>query len=591
MRKWRAFGSFAPLQFVLMVIAASVPLLLIASNWLVHQQFEENDAVRASVRQSYESRYALQQLMTLHLDLETAERGYVVTGDPIFLEPFNTAGGQIDTIFSRLREMTGPGQASPAEVRDLHRASVEKRRWAESLVELTRQGRAPEAARLIATGTGKRMMDRFRDSIDRIDSVEHLQLTQRLAQSEQDRQQLRFTVAALQTILLLLLLGGALVGARVDASRAKALVRIRQSNLRQTAIFDSAKDAMLLLDTKGCIRSLNPAAARMYGYGPREMQGQSVGMLYRDTPSAEQIQGFLSAVGARGSARQDREFEGRRKDGTTFPTEVAISAVSQEGGHNYLAVIRDITERKQVERLKSEFVSVVSHELRTPLTSIAGSLGLLAGGAAGALPERAARLVGIAQANSSRLVRLVNDILDIEKIEAGQMRFDLRPIALEALIDQCIQANTAFAAQYGVRITADPIGPGIAVLADDDRLTQVITNLMSNAIKFSPAGEEVRIAVTPGEASHRLSVCDHGPGIPDHFRDRIFQRFAQADASDVRQKGGTGLGLAIVSEIVSRMQGKVSFETEAGKGTTFHVNLPAASLPQESLDAAHSVRR
>lgn len=235
---------------------------------------------------------------------------------------------------------------------------------------------------------------------------------------------------------------------------------------------------------------------------------------------------------------------------------------------------RDISERKRVERLKNEFVSTVSHELRTPLTSIAGSLGLLAGGAAGAMGDRAKHLITIAHSNSLRLVRLINDILDIEKIEAGRMTFELRSLELGDVVRQSIADIRSYADQYGVELELAPGGEGLMVHGDEDRLVQVVTNLLSNAIKFSPQGERVTASIQAEGEAVTVIVKDRGPGIPEAFRPRLFTKFAQADGSDSRRKGGTGLGLAIVREIVERHAGAVSFRTELGVGTAFEVRLP-----------------
>jgi signal transduction histidine kinase/DNA-binding response OmpR family regulator len=270
----------------------------------------------------------------------------------------------------------------------------------------------------------------------------------------------------------------------------------------------------------------------------------------------------------------------RRKNGTTFPVEVVTSPVELEDGERYLAIIRDVTERRRVEQMKNEFVSTVSHELRTPLTSIAGSLGLLAGGAAGALPERAAKLIRIAHGNSERLVRLINDILDIEKIESGKMTFDIRPTPLRPLLEQAIASNHAYAQEFGVTTHLDDSGAeGATVQADPDRLMQVVINLLSNAAKFSQPGGRVEVKVRRDGAFYCINVHDHGSGIPDEFKDRIFSKFAQADSSDTRAKGGTGLGLSIVKEIVARHNGTVTFTSNPDDGTEFVVGIPAADAP------------
>lgn len=567
----------APLQLILIAIAVIVPVLLFGAIWLFESEFEENRALRDATSASYESRYELQHLLKLHVDMETAERGFVVSENPAFLEPYNRSDEDIEASLARLRPTFEADHIPDGTMDQLVAESRAKRQFAAETVGLVRARRADEARRLISSGRGKAIMDRIRAITDRIDRLEQRQLAARAEVAEGHRQRLRWTTLLVQAGLLLSLLAGALIGLRLNAARDRALRHVADSNARQSAIFDSATDGMMLLDAHGHIRSLNPAAAEMFGYDPEEMRGQPVAMLYRDPPSPERSEAFLRAIDARrGGATQAQEFVGKRKDGLVFPTEVAVSVVSHQAARTYLAVVRDVTDRKQVEQMKSEFVSVVSHELRTPLTSIAGSLGLLAGGAAGKIPDRAKKLVDIAQSNSARLVRLINDILDIEKIEAGKMAFDIRPLPLAPLIAQGVQANAAFASGLGVAIRVDRIAAEVAVRADEDRLMQVLTNLLSNAAKFSPQGSTVRVKVTPGTATHRISVADSGPGIPEAFRDRIFQKFAQADASDTRAKGGTGLGLSIVAELVERMDGKVSFESAEGEGSTFFVDLPAA---------------
>lgn len=259
----------------------------------------------------------------------------------------------------------------------------------------------------------------------------------------------------------------------------------------------------------------------------------------------------------------------------------------QEGAQDYLIkgqidrrgilrALRYATERKRLERLKDEFVSTVSHELRTPLTSIAGSLGLLVGNAVGKLPDPMARLLSIAYANSKRLARLVDDILDIEKMEAGRVIFNFKRVEVRPLVEQVIEANRGFAESYGVRIRIEDACTDAAadVRADPDRLFQVVTNLLSNAIKFSPADNEVVVAVDKEIDLVRLTVRDHGAGIPVDFKPLIFEKFAQADARDARQKGGTGLGLSIVKQIVDRLGGEVGFTDASGGGTIFQVELP-----------------
>jgi signal transduction histidine kinase len=265
--------------------------------------------------------------------------------------------------------------------------------------------------------------------------------------------------------------------------------------------------------------------------------------------------------------------------------ELLASQALQEGAQDYLVkgqietralprALRYSFERKRLDRLKDEFVSTVSHELRTPLTSIYASLGLLMGQAAGELPEPMARLVAIAHKNSERLVRLVNDILDAEKMQSGRAEFNFRRVDVRSLVAHAIEGNRALAKGYEVRIRlegADAVGD---VRTDPDRLTQVITNLLSNALKFSSAHDEVVVLIEEAVDAVRISVRDHGVGISADFKPHIFERFAQADATNTRQRGGTGLGLSIVKQIVDRLGGETGFTDAPGGGTIFHVEVP-----------------
>lgn len=244
-----------------------------------------------------------------------------------------------------------------------------------------------------------------------------------------------------------------------------------------------------------------------------------------------------------------------------------------------LAQVR--TEQQRVQAMKNEFITTVSHELRTPMTSIRASLSLLASGVAGELPDDTKQLIDIAYASCERLVRLVNDVLDIEKMESGKMAFDFQPQALLPLAQNAIDGMQGSAAHAHVTLALEE-GPGAAAAwaqADHDRLVQVVVNLLSNAVKFSPPGGRVTVTVerlADGGDWAVIRVADQGPGIPDAFRGRIFQKFAQADSTNTRQKGGTGLGLSICKSIVERHGGAIAFTTEAGRGTEFTVRLKAA---------------
>ncbi len=356
--------------------------------------------------------------------------------------------------------------------------------------------------------------------------------------------------------------------------RQRDLAALQESEGRTRSLIDNMLGGLISLQSDGVIEMVNPAAERIFGYSREEMVGRHVSQLIA-VPEGEDPRAYFRRASSQAIGRVT-EWEAVRKDGEVFPVELSLFEFRSPAGRRYAGNIQDISQRREVERLKREFVSTVSHELRTPLTSIRGSLGLLQGGVAGEIPAQAQTLVDIALKNSERLVRLINDILDMEKIEAGRMAFDLRDSDVASLLLQAVDANRGFAHQYGQTIALEmpPAHGGLSVRVDVDRFQQVVTNLLSNAIKFSPENGTVSLRAEALGERIRVSVTDRGPGIPEAFRSRVFSKFAQADSSDTRKKGGTGLGLSIAKAIVEKMGGSMGFFTEEGKGTTFFFDLP-----------------
>ena len=255
--------------------------------------------------------------------------------------------------------------------------------------------------------------------------------------------------------------------------------------------------------------------------------------------------------------------------------EVGRGIFDEQGQLKYLdGFIWDITERKNMEQMKDEFVSTVSHELRTPLTSISGALKLMVSGALGEMPEKSRTMLDIAHKNSQRLTLLINDLLDMEKLLAGKMAFNLHKQSLRTLLEQTVYENRAYGDQYQVSFQLAPVADTLQVMVDEQRFLQVMSNLLSNAAKFSSPGNRVDIRTAAEDGNVRISVVDYGSGIPLEFQHRLFQKFSQADASDSRQKGGTGLGLAITKELLENMNGKISVESQPGLGSCFTISLP-----------------
>lgn len=358
--------------------------------------------------------------------------------------------------------------------------------------------------------------------------------------------------------------------------RRRAEEALNDREARTRVIVDTVLEGIITIDDSGVIETVNPAACRTFGYESDEVIGKNVSMLMPE-PFRGAHDGYIRNYLATGKAKIigiGREVLGQHKDGSTFPMELSVAPMTVADRKMFTGVVRDITERKRIDEMKNEFVSTVSHELRTPLTSIKGSLGLLRGGLVADLPDKAKRMIDIAYQNSDRLVRLINDILDVEKIEAGMMKYEIVPVKAGELLAVAVETNRGFGDEHGVSITLDEPLPDVTVKADRDRMMQVLANLLSNAIKYSPEGGAVSVSATLKDQVLRVSVADRGPGIPEKFHESLFAKFAQADSSDTREKGGSGLGLAISKAIVEQHGGSIGFETEIGKGTTFHFDLP-----------------
>lgn len=351
---------------------------------------------------------------------------------------------------------------------------------------------------------------------------------------------------------------------------------LQESEVRLRTTLETIADGLITIDTQGNIESFNPGAEKIFGYEAVEVIGKNISILIpkpQDADHNQHIANYLK-TGESKIIDKTREVKGRRKDQSVFPLELTVSEMHFGKQIMFTGILRDITERKKIEKMKNEFISTVSHELRTPLTSIRGSLGLISSGVTGELSSKTKELVCIAENNSERLVRLINDILDIEKIESGKMRFDYRLQDLLQIVEQSILDNRGYAKQYNVTLVLEPHPTPIVINADADRINQVMTNLLSNAIKYSPKGGSVSVKVLPKDESVQVWISDQGPGIPAEFQKSIFEKFSQADASDTRTKGGTGLGLNIAKAIVEKHKGTIHYTTQLGSGTSFYFDLP-----------------
>ncbi|HVD38708.1 MAG TPA: ATP-binding protein, partial [Solirubrobacterales bacterium] len=357
-------------------------------------------------------------------------------------------------------------------------------------------------------------------------------------------------------------------GAQREADGAQREEDLEESILR------NAGEGISRLDNEGLVTFANPAASRMTGYSVEDLEGRF--LHGRASNTREDGSDYLDEVYPSADSThhaQDVDVYWR-EDGTSFPVEFTSTPIingSEVQGE--VIVFKDITDRREAERAKNEFTAVVSHELRTPLTSIRGSLGLLESGVLGELPEKGQRMIEIAIENTDRLVRLINDILDLERINSGTIDMRHEPCNAADLVAQVVEEMQPVAGAGGLRLASSCLP--ITLNADADRIHQVLTNLISNAIKFSDSGETVAVSAELSEGMVLFRVTDTGRGIPADMLESIFERFSQVDTSDSREKGGTGLGLSICNTIVEHHRGRIWVESELGEGSTFSFVLPA----------------
>ena len=527
---------------------AIITVLLVGAIVGVHRQIDTAIRARSAADATAERIDRLNLLLVQMLDVEAGQRGYIISGDPSFLAPYRHGRANVATTLRQITRDTG------SDVDRLSALVNGKLAYAQRTIELRRtQGLIPAAAE-VSHAEGKRLMDGIRAEIARISEHERTQLALRAARShEQEHRGRQIIDASLIGALGITLATGLMLMLQLRRRLTAEREVRRAARLLQTTL-DNIGVGVIVIDADGRVSARNAELMRLLPEAAREAEPVTLG---------EEIK----------LARLGRPFLFERPLG--IADAVLVRGVALPG-ERFLITLLDVTEARRAERVKSEFVSTVSHELRTPVTSIRGSLGMLAGPLATGLPDKHRQLIELAQRNAERLALLVNDILDIEKIEAGRMAFEFQASDVNQLLRDAAETNGAYADAREVVIALGTLARPLLVWADPHRIQQVMANLISNAIKFSEPGGIVTLTAEAYENEACITVNDRGPGIPEEFRDRIFERFAQADASDARAKGGTGLGLSIAKAIVEKHGGRLGFASESGD-TSFTFTIPLCS--------------
>lgn len=370
---------------------------------------------------------------------------------------------------------------------------------------------------------------------------------------------------------------------------AQRTTQLHDSEERLRTILDNAAEGILTTDEYGIIESANQSAEILLKYAHDSLLGLNMLNLFPDPDSRMLLIRHLTSsslgMSFEETGKSDREeVMAIKKDGQEVPVELAITRVKLGQKILLVIIMHDLSEKKRVEKLKTEFVSAVSHELRTPLTSIRGVLGLLVGGVAGEIPDKAHTMLLMANDNATRLTTLINDLLDFEKLEYGSMQFHFETLQLDELVQNTIQSNLGYAQNFGVDIRCKLLAErALPVRVDSQRFTQVLSNLLSNAVKFSRENGRVDVTISANINYARIEVQDYGIGISEAFKSSIFQKFTQEDAKAARKYAGTGLGLSLSKTMIEKMGGEIGFHSEEGQGSVFFIILPlessAASTP------------
>jgi len=372
------------------------------------------------------------------------------------------------------------------------------------------------------------------------------------------------------------------ITARTDVTRANQLLAERDT----AETLDELRDDIWIVDAQTHNLSyMNRSAMRRVGWTDSAYTDRTLEDLAQETD----CENILNACEALKSSDESMTQFVTELKGKDFQATIKMLQIGRAPGR-FLIMLHDITDQVNEERTKSEFISMVSHELRSPLTSIKGSMGLLLSRAAGELPTKARALLEISHRNADRLVLIINDILDLEKIANGRLEFDLQETDIADLLRETSDANATLEQRFDVNIQVENTSKPVMLTTDPNRVIQVLTNLLSNAAKFSKPGDRILVSLEHTDEEIRVSVSDKGQGIPAGEQHKVFQRFADLSNSNRAAKGGTGLGLSVCKAIVENLGGKIGFDSREGFGTTFYFTLPKKHSQMGAKETAPLMR-
>lgn len=560
-----------PVPFILLGLL--VPLLLVLLQLWLGGEYERWDRLRGDADESFRRRGTLVDILSEVRAAEASQRGYVITGDGDFLSDYRDRRARAEQSLTLARRLHRDMMAHRASVNDLSRIARAKLVEMDQVLRIYAEA-GPEAARLrVSDGEGKRLMARLEQQLATITAKEQRLGASRVATYVSRADTLQRIIWILTAFTCLLLALALYIIWRQRIAQYEVELRAFESAQRNETILNSTIDPIIIVNPSGSIETINKAATEMLGYDAASLARRDFDVIADIAPG---VGSFLERIGLEDGRLRTPYWTDRRvrhQNGHWIPVDIALGMMELPDGDHIVVSLRDIAERKRVEQLKDDLISTVSHELRTPLTSIVGALGLLRLDPKNQLEPEAAGLVAIAENNAQRLIRLINDMLDVDRIETGKLRLALQPIDLRDVVLRACEDNLGLARSANTMLVHDVPDEALIVQGDSERLLQVITNLISNAVKVSPSGEQVKVSVTRSSEGKRalVQVEDDGPGVPEEFRPRIFGRFERA-ANDLAAPG-TGLGLAIAREIVGQHGGELWFEDREKGGTRFAFSL------------------
>lgn len=574
-------------------------LLIISLDLLVTYRFITNffDALKTR-RNELQKVHFFENYLSNLKDAETGQRGFVITGNKFYLAPYENALTNIharDTKNFLFKEGSGIDREVAERVKKIQQLEQLKLNELKEVIEKRTAGGFDEARKEIEDNSDKLLMDNLRTEINEIirkKEVELDLLDKNIAKSMSKTKQLLIagnSIAALFIGLSLFSIFRSIKKVNEkDQQLSNTMQQLNESLAMREAIMNSTNYGIISVDQNGLITSFNSAAEKMIGYKKEEMIGKFTPVVFHDKDEIEKraislskqakkkiLPGFeVFTFFAKENIPDVNEWTYIRKDGSRLPVTLSITAVKDSENQivGYVGLFYDISERKEIDTMKNELISIVSHELRSPVVSIKGSLDLLTQ-TEHHLSEQSKKILALAQKNCHRLILLTDDLLDIQQIESGKIKFNFKKLNVSSFISHIVQSNSFNARQFSLKFNCPNVPKEWNIEADEDRLEQVMNNLLANAIKYSPQGGTIDINAKKVDSMIHFEIKDQGPGIPKELQSRIFQKFAHDTSPANKGKKEAGLGLSIAKSIVEKHKGAINFRTSS-KGTTFWFEIP-----------------